>query len=103
MINDDYESGAVLFFDPQIGRELGRTLLGKIAPSKLSFSSDGSVLWAADDETVYLIDPKDFVLLDQFSLFSGEGGNRISQIASSPDGHSAAVLKMDGGLHLIHK
>lgn len=40
IINDDYENGAVMFFDPEKGTETGRTILGKIAPFTLVFSAD---------------------------------------------------------------
>ena len=103
MINDDYESGAILFFDPQSGKELGRVLTGNPAPYSLSYSNDGTVLWAVDTGNVYIVDPKAFSLLQAFNLCSGEDDDRISVAASSPDGLSAAVMKRNGELHLIHK
>lgn len=102
IINDDYESGAVLFFDPQTGAEAGRTVFGKTAPQELSYSADGSVLMAADNGTLYRIDPKNFELLDQVTIVSGDAEDvRISRIALSPDGTSCAVLLNDGKVYIV--
>ena len=101
IVNDDYENGAVFFFDPLSGEEKGRTLLEKPAPHELSFSDDGSVLWAADNENVYAIDPKTFESVSQVKIGEKEGDNRITRIASSPDGSSAAVLKNSGEIYLV--
>ena len=101
IINNDYENGTVIFFDPLTGEEKGRTILGKTSPYEVSYSDDGSVLWAADAETVYCIDPKTFELEAQVTLAGGE--NRTSRIAASPDGKSAAVLLNNGDLLLVSK
>lgn len=104
MINDDYENGAVLFFEPETGRELGRTILGETAPSFLSYSDDGSVLWAADAKTVYSIDPVSFeVTSETAAADENDDESRIWRIASAPDGQSAAVLLKGGELSLIRK
>ena len=97
IINDDYESGAVLFFDPQSGSELGRVLTGKTAPFALSYNEDGSVLWAADADKLYRIDPKTFEAGEQITVSSGDP-DRVRLIASSPDGSRAAVLLNNGNL-----
>ena len=102
IINDDYESGAVIFFDPQTGAELGRTLVGKTGPRELAYSADGSVLLAADAETLYRIDPQSFELLGQERLVSADSNDlRISYIAPSPDGTSCAVLLSDGKMYIV--
>ena len=98
IINDDYENGAVLFFNPQSGEELGRVLLGETAPFDLSFSADGSILWAADADTVYMIDPENFELKAQIKVSENTEESRISRIASSPDGQSLAILMNNGEL-----
>lgn len=98
IINDDYESGAVIFFDPLSGKEQGRTILGKTAPHEISFSDDGSTLWAADADTVYQIDPKTFELQQKIPAGFSNDENRITRIAASPDGKSAAVLLNNGYL-----
>ena len=103
IINDDYENGAVLFFDPLSGAEKGRAILGKTSPYELSFSGDGSVLWAADADTVYQIDPKSFEAESQMTLVEAGSEARISRIASAPDGNSAAVLLNNGDLLLLKK
>lgn len=103
IINDDYENGAVIFFDPQRGNELGRTLLGAKAPYALSFSGNGAALYAADDSTLYRIDPKTFEVARQYIITDPSSGDnaRIERIAASPDGSSAAVLTTAGDLYLI--
>ena len=101
MINDDYENGAVLFFDPVSGAEKGRAILGKTSPNELSFSDDGSVLWASDEENVYKIDPKTFETLFQAKVGEREGEKRVIRIASSHDGSFAAVLNNGGEIYLV--
>ena len=101
IVNDDYENGAVLFFDPVSGLEKGRTILGKTPPNELSFSNDGSVLWATDVNSVYQIDPKTFELKAQDTITEDE--SRILRLAASPDGQSAAVLLNNGDLRLVTK
>ena len=101
IINDDYESGAVLFFDPVSGTEKGRVLLGKTGPFELSFSDNGSVLWAAEANTVYRINPQTFAIEAQVSVTEADGDDRVSRIASSPDGSTAAVLLKNGNLLLV--
>lgn len=101
IINDDYENGAVIFFDPQTGAEKGRALLGKNAPYELVYSAAGSALLAADADTVYWIDPKNFTLLGRQTVTAGADDTRISQAAPSPDGKSAAVHLSDGSLYLV--
>lgn len=103
IINDDYENGAILFFDPISGSEKGRAILGKTSPYELSFSDDSSVLWAADAQTVYQIDPKTFESKSQVTLVEADSETRISRIASAPDGNSAAVLLNNGDLLLLKK
>ncbi|MBQ6504228.1 MAG: WD40 repeat domain-containing protein [Flexilinea sp.] len=100
IINDDYEAGAVIFFDPVNGKELGRTLLGKTSPNEISFCNDGSVLWASDVNSVYRIDPETFELSAQIPVCEKEE-DRIMAIASSPDGSSAAVLVNNGDLYIV--
>ena len=103
IINDDYENGAVIFFDPQSGSELGRTLLDEKAPYALSFSGNSAVLFAADESTLYRIDPKTFEVTRRYIVADPAAGKdtRISRIAASPDGSSAAVLTSAGDLFLI--
>ncbi|MBQ6509446.1 MAG: WD40 repeat domain-containing protein [Flexilinea sp.] len=102
IINDDYESGAVLFFDPQTGAEAGRTLFGKTGPQELSYNASGSVLMAADRGTLYRIDPQSFELLGQVTIVPADSGDvRISRIAPSPDGTSCAVLLSDGKAFIV--
>ena len=102
IINDDYESGAVLFFDPKTGDEIGRALVGEMAPHELSYSADGSVLMAADQKTLFRIDPRSFELQEQEEIVSADAGDlRISSVAPSPDGTSCAVLLSDGNLYLV--
>lgn len=102
IINDDYENGAVIFFDPLSGAEKGRVILGKTAPYELSFSADGSVLLAADRDTLYRIGVDNFELLSQQTLAAaGTDELRISRIAASPDGSQAAVLFSDNNLYLV--
>lgn len=103
IINDDYENGAVLFFDPVSGMEKGRAVLGKTSPYELSFNTDGSVLWAADAETVYKLDPMTFAVDAQVTIVETGSETRISRIASAPDGKSAAVLLNNGDLLLLSK
>ena len=100
MVNNDYESGAVLFFDPESGEESGRAILGKTPPFDLSYSDDGSGLWAADAKTVYKLDPETFELLSQTTICDKED-DRIIRISSSPDGSSAAVLTNSGELYVV--
>lgn len=100
IINDDYENSAVLFFDPQSGEELGRTILGTLSPHELSYSADGSVLIAADYSTLYRIDPESFELLDRLTVTEADDV-RISRVAASPDGKAIAVLLTDGKLYLV--
>lgn len=103
IINEDYENGAVLFFDPLSGEELGRTILGKNAPYAISYSQNGSALWAADSNSVYLIDPKSFELKDQAEVFLPDSDDdRIIRVAASPDGDKAALLTSSGKLILAH-
>lgn len=102
IINDDYENGTVMFFDPEKGMETGLAILGKTAPSSLIFSADGSALWAADLNTVYKIDPQTFEVNVQWTAAdANEADVRISQIALSPDGSSLAVLLSSGKLYLV--
>ena len=101
IINDDYENGAVIFFDPLSGEEKGRTILGKTSPYEVSFSDDGSVLWAADASTVYQIDPQTFALVDEITINAEDSDSRVSRLAASPDGHSCAVLNNNGDLYLL--
>lgn len=102
IINDDYENGCVIFFDPENGQELGRTILGKTSPNHLSYSADGTVLWASDAATVYRIDPVSFELQAQYPVTSPDAeSERISLIASAPDGSSAAVLLNSGKVFLV--
>ena len=102
IINDDYENGCVIFFDPESGQELGRTILGETSPFELSYSDDSSVLWAADAGTVYRIDPQTFELLGETKTAENED-ERNSRLASSPDGSSAAVLTKDGKIFIVKK
>ena len=102
IINDDYESGAVIFFDPQTGAETGRTLFGKTAPQELAYSADGSVLMAANGAVLYRIDPRSFEIEDQVTFISGGTGDlRISRIAPSPDGTSCAVALSSGKVYIV--
>ncbi len=102
IINDDYESGAVIFFDPQTGTETGRTLFGKTAPQELAYSADGSVLMAANGAVLYRIDPRSFEIEDQVTFISGgESDLRISRIAPSPDGTSCAVALSSGKVYIV--
>ena len=101
IINDDYENGAVLFFDPQTGEETGRTILGERSPHELSYSADGAGLYAADDHTLYRIDPESFEVTAQLTVTDSEE-LRISRIAASPDGSSCAVLLSDGSLFAVY-
>ncbi len=102
IINDDYESGAVIFFDPQTGNETGRTLFGKTAPQELAYSADGSVLMAANGASLYQIDPKSFEIQDQVTFISGgEGELRISRIAPSADGTRCAVVLSSGKVYIV--
>ena len=104
IINDDYENGAVIFFDPQSGAEKGRVISGKTAPYVLSYSADGSVLLAADRDTLYWIDGKSFELLSRQTVVTGDSDElRVSRIAASPDGSQAAVLLSDNDLYLVSK
>ena len=103
IINDDYENGAVIFFDPVSGQEKGRTILGSVSPYEVSFSNDGTVLWAADAETVYRIDPKSFELDGEVNLVDIAGNDRISYLAASPNGQTVAVLMRSGELLLVNK
>ena len=100
IINDDYENGAVLFFDPQTAEETGRTILGERSPHELSFSADGSWLFAADDHTLYGIDPDSFEVSAQLTVSDSEE-LRISRIAAAPDGASCAVLFSDGNIYIV--
>ena len=102
IINDDYENGCVIFFDPASGQELGRTILGETSPFELSYSNDSSVLWAADAGTVYRIDPQTFELLGETKTAENED-ERNSRLASAPDGASAAVLTKDGKIFIVKK
>ena len=102
IINEDYDSGVVIFYDPETGEETDRIALGKNAPYSLTYSADGSVLAAADADSVYLIDPETAGLLVSYTLGNSENDDiRISRMALSPDGRSAAVLMSDGELILI--
>ena len=102
IINDDYESGAVLFFDPQSGTESGRTLFGKTAPQELAYSADGSVLMAADGAALYRIDPQSFEVLDQVMFVAADAEDlRISRIAPSADGSLCAVLLSSGKVYVV--
>ena len=102
IINDDYESGAVIFFDPQTGVETGRTLFGKTAPQELAYSADGSVLMAANGTVLYRIDPRSFEIEDQVTFISGgESDLRISRIAPSPDGTSCAAVLNNGKVYIV--
>ena len=102
IINNDYENGAVIFFDPQSGAELGRTILGKTSPHTVSFNEDGTILWAADYNAAYQIDLKSFELKAEISAADPDNdSDRIRQISSSPDGSSAAVLKNNGDLLIV--
>ena len=104
IINDDYENGAVIFFDPQSGAEKGRVITGKTAPYELSYSADGSVLLAADRDTLYWIDGKSFELLSWQTVVTGDSDElRVSRIAASPDGSQAAVLLSSNDLYLVRK
>ena len=103
IINDDYESGCVIFFDPASGQELGRTFLGKTGPYELSYSQDGSVLWAADANTVYRIDSQSFEAQEEIKTGDNIEEDRISLLSSAPDGESAAVLTSSGKLLIIRK
>lgn len=100
IINDDYENGVVMFFDPQSGEETGRTILGERSPQELSYSADGTVLFAADDHTLYRIDPDSFEVTAQLTVTDSEE-LRISRIAASPDGSSCAVLLSDGKVFIV--
>ncbi len=102
IINDDYESGAVLFFDPQTGSETGRALIGKTAPQELEYSADGSVLMAASAGTLYRIDPQSFEVQDKVMFVSADSdGVRISSIAPSPDGTLCAVVLSNGKVYIV--
>ena len=68
IINEDYENGTVIFFDPQSGSELGRSDLGAKAPYEVSYSADGSVLFAADTDSVYRINPETFEVTRQYVI-----------------------------------
>lgn len=100
IINDDYENGCVIFFDPKSGEELGRTILGKTGPYELSYSQDGTVIWAADANSVYRIDPQTYELLGEMKTVENEE-ERISLLSSAPDGTSAAVLTNNGKLLIV--
>ena len=102
IINNDYENGTVIFFDPQSGNEMGRTILGDKSPFDISFNENGTVLWAADPNTAYQIDPKTFELKAQITVSDPDNdSDRIRRISSSPDGTSAAVLKNNGDLLIV--
>ena len=102
IINNDYENGAVIFFDAWNGNELGRTILGKTAPHDLSFNGDGTVLWAADYNTAYRIDAAAYEVKAEIAAADPENDtDRISRISSSPDVASAAVLKNNGELLIV--
>ena len=102
IINDDYENGAVIFFNARTGDELGRTLLEN-TPYELSYSADGSVLYAADKGTLSRISTKTYEVTQQYDLSSpgASENDRISRIAAAPDGNSAAVLLSTGDLILV--
>ena len=100
IINDDYENGAVLFFDPESGAEAGRAVLGARSPHELDYSADGSGLFAADDHTLYRIDPKSFEVTGRLAVTDSEE-LRISRIAASPDGKACAVLLSDGEVYIV--
>ena len=104
IINEDYENGTVIFFDPQSGSELGRSDLGAKAPYEVSYSADGSVLFAADTDSVYRINPETFEVTRQYVITDPAKENeRINRIAASPNGSSAAVLTTEGDLLLVTK
>ena len=102
MINEDYTNGIVMFFDPQSGKETARTTLGEKAPYELSYSADGSLLAAADSDTIYLVNPKTAGLLTSYTLTNTDKDDiRVSRVSASPDGKLIAVLMSDGELILI--
>ena len=101
IINEDYENGTVLFFDPSSGTEKGRAILGKTSPYELSFNNDSSALWAADAETLYTIDPNTFEVTSQLTIADSGGEDRISRIAAAPNGKTAAVLMNNGDLFIV--
>ncbi len=102
IVNDDYESGAVIFFDPETGDETGRTLIGKTPPQELAYSADGSVLMAAVGGTLYRIDPESFEVQDQVMFIPvGEDDLRISRVAPSPDGTSCAAALNNGKVYIV--
>ena len=102
IIDEDYEKGAVIFFNARTGNELGRTLLEN-TPYELSFSADGSALYAADGGTLCRINTKTYEVTGQYELAFPEASenDRISRIAAAPDGKSAAVLLSTGDLVLV--
>ena len=102
IIDDDYENGAVIFFDAKTGDELGRTILPNV-PYELSYSADGSAIYAADAGTLYRINTKTYKVTKQYDLSSpgASENDRISRIAAAPDGESAAVLLSTGDLILV--
>ena len=102
IIDEDYENGAVIFFDARSGDELGKAILDAV-PYELSFSGDGSVLYAADSGTLYRISAETFDVLGKYTLSSPGASeeDRISRIAAAPDGGSAAVLLSTGDLLLV--
>ncbi len=101
IINEDYENGTVIFFDPKTGEERGRTDLGRSAPYSLSFSSDGKAFIAADAGTLYRIDPGTFeITVKQDMTDPQDEADRIITAAISPDGNTAALLKSTGSIIL---
>ncbi len=95
IVAQDYENAAVIFFDPESGKELGQAKLDrKNVPSSLSWNADGTVLFAADTDTVYKINSLTFAADEVYETPDTE--KRISDVASTPDGMSAAVLFADG-------
>ena len=102
IVNEDYENGVVIFFDAQTGAEITRSDLGHYAPYALSYSRNGSLLWAADSGSVYLLDPKTGAVENEIAMFEENSAERILRIESAPDGKSAAVLTADGKLYLVH-
>jgi WD40 repeat protein len=99
IVAKDYENGAVIFFDPESGKELGQAKLDrKNVPNSLSWNADGTVLYASDADTVYKINSLTFESDEVYKV--SESGKRISDIASTPDGSSAAILFADGTIFI---
>ena len=99
IVSDDYENGAVIFFDPESGKKLGQADLHRFPPNSLSWNADGTVLYASDSETVFKVNALTFETGEIYKV--SETGKRISDVISTPDGMSAAVLFADGNILMV--